>query len=33
MNIMWKAYMRKQQGINHGLQKIEEDFEFDDMMK
>ena len=27
---MWKAYMRKQQCINHGLQKIDEDFESDD---
>ena len=25
MNIMWKAYMRKQQCINHGLQIIDED--------
>ena len=30
MNIMWKAYMRKQQHINHGLQTIDEDFESDD---
>ena len=30
MNIMWKAYMRKQQHINHGLQIIHEDFESDD---
>ena len=30
MHIMWKAYMRKQQCINHGLQKIDEDFESDD---
>ena len=30
MNIMWKAYMRKQQHINHGLQIIDEDFESDD---
>ena len=27
MNIMRKAYMRKQQHINHGLQIIDEDFE------
>ena len=30
MNIMWKAYMRNQQHINHGLQIIDEDFESDD---
>ena len=30
MNIMWKAYMRKQQCINHGLQIIDEAFESDD---
>ena len=30
MNIMWKAYMRKQQFINHGLQIIDEDLESDD---
>ena len=30
MNIMWKAYRRKQQCINHGLQIIDEDFESDD---
>ena len=30
MNIMWRAYMRKQQHINHGLQIIDEDFEWDD---
>ena len=24
MNIMWKAYMRKQKYINHGLQMIDE---------
>ena len=30
MNMMWKAYMRKQQCINHGLQIIDEDFESDD---
>ena len=30
MNIMWKAYMRKQQCINHGLQIIDEDLESDD---
>ena len=30
MNIMWRAYMRKQQCINHGLQIIDEDFESDD---
>ena len=29
MNIMWKAYMRKQ-CINHGLQIIDEDFKSDD---
>ena len=29
MNIMWKAYMRKQKHINHGLQIIDEDFESD----
>ena len=27
MNIMWKAYMRKKQCINHGLQIIDEEFE------
>ena len=27
MNIMWKAYMRKQQCINHGLLIIDKDFE------
>ena len=30
MNIMWRAYMRIQQCINHGLQIIDEDFESDD---
>ena len=30
MNIMWKAYMRKKQWINHGLQIIDEDFKSDD---
>ena len=30
MNSMWKAYMRKQKHINHGLQIIDEDFESDD---
>ena len=30
MNIMWRAYMRKQQCINHGLQIIDEDCESDD---
>ena len=30
MNIMWKAYMRKQQYISQGLQTIDEDFESDD---
>ena len=30
MNIIWKAYMRKQQHINHGLQIIDEDFESDE---
>ena len=30
MNIMWKAYMRTQQHINHGIQIIDEDFESDD---
>ena len=30
MNIMWKAYMRKQKGINHGLEIIDEDFESDE---
>ena len=29
MNIMWKAYMRKQQSINHGVQMIDEDFDSD----
>ena len=29
MDIMWKAYMRKQKHINHGLQTIDEDFESD----
>ena len=35
MNIMWKAYMRKQQHINHGQQIQDEDFETaaDDEMK
>ena len=33
MNIMWKAYMRKQQCSNHGLQIIDEDFASDDKMK
>ena len=27
---MWKAYMRKQKCINHGLQIIDEDFELDE---
>ena len=27
---MWKAYMRKQQCINHRIQIIHEDFESDD---
>ena len=27
---MWKAYIRKQKCINHGLQIIDEDFESDD---
>ena len=27
---MWKAYMRKQQCIDQGLQIIDEDFESDD---
>ena len=27
---MWKACMRKQKHINHGLQIIDEDFESDD---
>ena len=30
MNIMWKAYMRKQKCVNHGLQILDEDFESDD---
>ena len=30
MNIMWKAYMRKQKNINQGLQIRDEDFESDD---
>ena len=30
MNIMWKAYMRKQKCINHELQIIDEDYESDD---
>ena len=30
MNIIWKAYMRKQQCINHGLQMVDDDFESDD---
>ena len=27
---MWKAYMRKQQHINHELQILDDDFESDD---